>query len=250
MKNTKIFKFAIFIICFINIIFFLSGCNEEKTAERKYKIAKRLELEHKYTEAIKQYEIIAEKYSKTELAKSIQKDIKNAQKEKLQYYITENKPKVIAAVRNYPFPPIFDSNTMKQIENIAKAQNIPFVNEPRVDRELKAAEIAVCATMPVQLAYYCLQGAKQKFIWNATSTDNEKWTVSMKSSPNKILDPNSKPHTSILKVNITNKTLALTTRDHCGSFAPDLEKKISKKKGKINWEKECVVPLEIEGVLK
>ena len=226
------------------------GCSKEKSAEALYQKAHRLEQEHNYTQAIKYYETIATKYAQTIVASSIQQDIQKAQKAQLEYYITENKPKVIAAVRNYSFPAVFDENTMKQVELVAKSVGMPLDNEPRVDRELKATAIGICI-LSGYLATPCLIAEREnKYTWDAKSTDNEIWTVTMKSKGNKILTASHKSHTSILKVNLTNQTLALTRREDCGSFAPDIEERLSKSKRKINWEKECVVPLKLEGVLK
>lgn len=238
-------KIILILLCGI----LLFGCSNEQKAEKMYAEAKMLEQDNNYQQAIKMYEDIATRYSRTQIASHIQQDIQKAKEAKLKYYISENKPKIIDAVRNYPFPPVFEEKIMRQISSIAQAAGIPFADAPSVDRELKAVAIGICATMGY-LASECIMSAKHPFVWDASSTDNEHWIVTMKSYPNKVLAPNSKIHTSIFKVNLSNQTLALTTIGDCGGFAPKLKEKISQKKGKINWEKECVVPLKLEGVLK
>lgn len=253
MRIRRINKMKKILILLIGLSFVLCGCDKEEQARRIYRKALLFQREHKYAEAIEKYNSIIRKYPNTQVAMSTADAILETQKEQLAYYIAENKPKVIAAVRNYPFPPVFDENTMKSVEFIAQAADIPLNSYPCVDRELKAAAIGGCGMLG-NYAKPCVIGEKDNlYIWDAKSTNNEEWTVTMKSVGNKVLDylfPTSKKHTSVFKVNLTNQTLSFTRREDCGSFAPDIEKKLSKNKRKVNWEKECVVPLKLEGVLK
>lgn len=231
------------------LLTFLCAC--ERLAQSEYEYAQELQKNKRYSEAIEKYQQVFLRYSKTKVAKKIPAAIEKAEKDKLAYYISENKPKVIAAVRNYPFPRVFTGEIRERITWVAKQWEIPLETLPAVDKEMKMAAIGVCIILPQYLAYSCLEAEKKKFIWNASSSDNKHWTVTMKSSPNEALDPNSKPHTSILKVNLEQQTLSLQTREHCGAFAPNLEKRISKKKKRqINWGQECVIPLKIEGILQ
>ena len=228
-----------------------SLCACERLAQWEYERAQALQKNKQYAQAIEKYQHVLYQYSQTEVAKKIPAVIEQAEKDKLAYYISENKPKVIAAVRNYPFPRVFTGEIRERITWVAKQWGIPLDALPSVDKEMKMAAIGVCVMLPQYLAYSCLEAEKKKFIWNASSSDNKHWTVTMKSYPNEALDPNSKPHTSILKVNLEQQTLSLQTREHCGAFAPNLEKRISnQKKGRINWGQECVIPLKIEGILQ
>ena len=237
----------------VSLSFVLCSCSKEEQARRIYDKASLLQQEHKYAEAIEKYNSIIRKYPNTQVAMDATEAILETEKKQLSYYITENKPKVIAAVRNYPFPLVLDEKNREMTEVIAQNVGISLNSYPRVDRELKIAAIAGCILLG-NYAKACLLGEKDnQFIWDAKSTNNEEWVVTMKISGNKVLNylfPASKKYTSVLKVNLPNQTLALTRREDCGAFAPDIEKRLSKSKRKVNWEKECVVPLKIEGVLK
>lgn len=236
-----------FIILIATIILFC-GCSDESIAKKMYLHAQDLENNHSYTQAIEKYETIANKYPRTTVGSSIQKDIQRAKAEQLQYYISQNKPKIISAVRNYPFPLAIDGGKEReQVILFAAKLGIPVKEETRVDRELKISEIGACILLyqsNVRMLSNCLLKTQEPYIWDAESTDNMNWTVTMKKGGA------SKQHTSVMKIDMQNQILTLTRREDCGGFAPHVEEWLAKSKRKVNWKKECVVPIELEGVLK
>lgn len=224
----------------------------EKKANKLYMQATAMKVSVKYDEAIPIYKEIINKYPRSSIVNSAKTDLDLCEKRVLRRNIEHNTPIILKAVNEFPARkfPATQKGTMPLGKSISALEHITC------DSSQKAAETYLqraylyedylAATLLVKSSCDYKIGK-----WNINSEDNIIYTVSKTRTGHALNGEEVKIHYSYI-VNITNDTIAAQDHKSCfvmSTIASELFGKEAKKIA-VDYTKECIFPIKLEGVLK
>ena len=225
----------------------LGACTHEKEAQALYAKATQMQSNKQYAEAVEIYRNIIKKYPRSSVTKFARVDMDLCKKE-------HNTPIILKAVDEFPIQGIMEKqkgimplgkSIMAFVENACQAAKKTF--KKTQNNIYSSYEDIAAAKYVAEIA--CSHRISK---WQINSTDNKTYTAS-KINRGLDIEGGTFEQTIAYVVDLSQSTISAIDSNSCSHLSWEKSVKAFEREAKkmtVDYQKECSLPIKLEGVLK